>query len=75
MDDAQKAASVLAASTPCRDIERKDETTLSVGDGLDHPELLVKALVEHRVMVMQSYRCGISLEQYFLNLIGGEKSA
>lgn len=75
VDDAQKAASVLAASTPCRDIERKDETTLSVGDGLDHPELLVKALVEHQVMVMQSYRCGISLEQYFLNLIGGEKSA
>ena len=75
VDDAQRAAAVLVADTPCRDIERKDETTLSVGDGLDHPELLVKALVEHQVMVMQCCRGGISLEQYFLNLIGGRESA
>lgn len=75
VDDSQKATAVLAEKTPCRDIERQDETTLSVGDCLDHPELLVKALVESGVMVMQSFRCGISLEQYFLNLIGGKASA
>lgn len=75
VDDAQKAASVLAAGTPCRDIEQKSGTDLSIGDGLDHPELLVKALVENQVMVMQCYRGGISLEQYFLNLIGGRENA
>ena len=74
VDNAQKAASVLAISTPCRDIEQKNETTLSIGDGLGHPELLVKALVENQVMVMQCCRGGISLEQYFLNLIGGREN-
>ena len=73
VDDAEKAAAVLKDVLSCEKLEITGKNTLMADEMLDTPELLVKALVENGVMVSQAYRSGISLEQYFIDLIGGKK--
>ncbi len=75
-DDAERAAGVLRERCGCRDVEVDGKRELRVnGVDKDRPELLVRALVENGVLVSQVIRSGISLEQYFLNLIGGDRVA
>lgn len=75
VDDAQKAAGVLKSTLSCEKLEISGEKSLLVDEMLDTPELIVKALVENGVMVSQAYRSGITLEKYFIDLIGGQQDA
>jgi ABC-2 type transport system ATP-binding protein len=75
VDDTEKAAGILKEKASCSKLEIIDRSTLHVHEQLDRPEMLVKALVENGVMVSQVCRSGISLEQYFVNLIGGKEIA
>lgn len=74
VDDAAKASEVLRGRLSCTAFQVK-ENTLQIEERLDTPEVFVKALVESGVSVTQVYRSGINLEQYFINLIGGNKNA
>jgi ABC-2 type transport system ATP-binding protein len=75
VDHPEKAAAVLKDRFSLREIQIVDGTGLQISDDIEHPELAVKSLVEAGVMVSQVYRTGVSLENYFVNLIGGEKIA
>lgn len=75
VDDSARAAAVLREKLSLSRAEIPDATSLLLLEGLDRPELVVKALVENGVLVFQAYRTGVSLENYFVNLIGGEKIA
>lgn len=74
-DSAERAAAVLREKCACPSVEALGKTELRVNGNPEHPELLVRALVENGVQVSQVYRSGISLEQYFVNLIGGKEVA
>lgn len=75
VDDAERAAAVLKDALSCEKVEITGKTSLLVDEKLDTPEVLVKALVENGVMVSQAYRSGITLEKYFIDLIGGKQDA
>lgn len=75
VDDSARAAAVLKERFSLRQIRILDRTGLQISDEMEHPELAVKSLVEAGVMVSQVYRTGASLENYFVNLIGGKKIA
>jgi ABC-2 type transport system ATP-binding protein len=75
VDDVEKASDILRNQLSCENFESVDGHTLHVNERFDTPELFVKALVENGVMVSQVYRSGINLEQYFINLIGGNEHA
>lgn len=75
VDDSAKAAAVLAGCLPPLQAEILDDTRLQISGDVEHPELAVKCLVEADVMVSQVYRTGVSLENYFIDLIGGKKIA
>ncbi len=74
-DNAEKAAAVLREQCGCPAVEVLGETELRVDGNPGDPERLVRVLVENGVGISQFYRSGISLEQYFINLIGGKKVA
>jgi len=75
VDDSAKAAAVLADGQPPLQAEILSDTGLQISGDVEHPELAVKSLVEAGVMVSQVYRTGVSLENYFVNLIGGKEIA
>lgn len=74
VDNAGLASDILKNRMRCEEFCVSDNT-LQIGGNSDAPELFVKALVEGGVMVSQVYRSGISLEQYFIKLIGGTERA
>lgn len=75
VDDSAKAAAVLRERLSLKQVRILDGSKLDVSELIDRPELAVKSLVEAGVMVSQVYRAGESLENYFVNLIGGKKIA
>lgn len=75
VDDSSKAAEVLTNILSLCQIEIINETTLRISDDVEHPELIVKSLVESGTMVSQIYRTGVSLENYFIDLVGGKQIA
>ena len=75
VDDAEKASDILKNRLSCENFEKADEHTIHVNEKTDTPEIFVKALVEGGVTVSQVARSGINLEQYFINLIGGNEHA
>ncbi len=75
VDDAGKASDILKNQLSCKNFEVVDAHTLNVNEKLDTPEFFIKPLVEGGVTVSQITRSGINLEQYFINLIGGNEHA
>jgi ABC-2 type transport system ATP-binding protein len=75
VDNVQLASEILKNSCSCENFEVAGENSIHVNENFDSPELFVKALVEGGVMVSQVYRTGISLEQYFIKLMGVGQNA
>jgi ABC-2 type transport system ATP-binding protein len=75
VDNTEKACNILKNKCSCENLEIVNSNTIRVNEQYDQPELFVRELVEGGVMVSQFFRTGISLEQYFINLIGGGKHA
>ena len=71
VDDTHRASDILKNACSCENVEEAGDHTLHVNGAADEPGGFVKALVEGGVTVSQVFRSGISLEQYFINLIGG----
>ena len=74
VDNAELASDILKSQVGCENFHVSGNT-LQIDEKSDSPELFVKALVEGGVMVSQVFRSGISLEQYFIKLIGGIEHA
>mgnify|MGYP000975254604 FL=1 len=74
VDNAELASDILRSQMGCENFHVSGNT-LQIDEKSDSPELFVKALVEGGVMVSQVFRSGISLEQYFIKLIGGIEHA
>lgn len=74
VDDAECAAAILEEKLKCKDYEVLNNNLIKVYAYLDEPHVVNKALLNAGVIVSSFERVGSSLEEYFLELIGGEKN-
>lgn len=72
--DVQQAANVIKTKLGCDNYQIMNEHELQVGEFLDTPELLTKALVENSVMVQEIMQSRLNLEKYFIGLVGGSSN-
>jgi len=72
VDDAQRASRTLREKLGVTKFAAEGNT-LRIDERMDEPAAFVKALVEDGTAVCRVRRAGISLEQYFIGLVGGGK--
>lgn len=73
VDNAEKAATILENTLNCTRYEVLNSNIIRVYDYLDDPFVVNKALMNGGVMVSSLDKVGSNLEDYFINLIGGEE--
>lgn len=73
VDNAEKAATILEENLKCKDYEVLNNNSIRVYGYLEEPEVVSKTLFSGGVMISSLERVGSNLEEYFLNLIGGNK--
>jgi len=73
VDNAEKATTILEENLKCKDYEVLNNNSIRVYGYLEEPEVVSKTLFNGGVMISSLERVGSNLEEYFLNLIGGNK--
>lgn len=73
VDNAEKAATILENTLNCTRYEVLNSNIIRVYDYLEDPFVVNKALMNGGVMVSSLDKVGSNLEDYFINLIGGEE--
>ena len=74
VDNAEKAAIILEEKLNCNKYEVLNNNLINVYEYLEEPFIVNKELLNGGVMVSSLDKVGSSLEDYFINLIGGEKN-
>ena len=74
MDDAAKAVTALE-KLEVRDLEVLTDGVIRLYSHLDKPQVISRALAEAGVALFGLNQRGSSLEDYFLNLVGGKHHA
>lgn len=72
-DDPVRASAVLREKTGCAEFTCS-ENTLRFAGQIDEPEVYARSLAENGVAVTRVCRKDISLEEYFIDLLRGEKA-
>ena len=75
VDDCKKAAVILERVLDNNSYEVLPDRFIKIYNKLDEPKLINRALVENGVEVYSLERVGVNLEDYFVDLIGGEYNA
>ena len=75
VDDCKKAAVILEKVLDNNSYEVLPDRFIKIYNKLDEPQLINRALVENGVEVYSLERVGVNLEDYFVDLIGGEYNA
>jgi ABC-2 type transport system ATP-binding protein len=75
VSDAAKAAVILEKKLDCTDYEVLNGSEIRIYKYLDTPEVINQAFVSNGVMVSALNVIGANLENYFINLIGGNHNA
>lgn len=71
VDDAQRAVTILEEKCHILQYDVPKEGVIRVFDGLDHPWVINRELVEGGIQLKESYLAGQDLEGYFMDLLGG----
>jgi ABC-2 type transport system ATP-binding protein len=74
VDDTAKTAGILKDELSCTEYEIEDGR-LFIEKYMDTPEVLNEVLVKNGVKVSELITSGLSLEQYFIDLVGGKQNA
>ena len=74
VDNAEKAAIILEEKLNCNKYEVLNNNLINVYEYLEEQFIVNKELLNGGVMVSSLDKVGSSLEDYFINLIGGEKN-
>ena len=69
-DDVKKAATILEDQLHTADFKVIDSAELRIYDRTLKPDLLNRTLIEHQVAVQGVYESGVTLEDYFKQLVG-----
>ena len=75
VDDCKKAVVILEKVLDNNSYEVLPDRFIKIYNKLDEPQLINRALVENGVEVYSLERVGVNLEDYFVDLIGGEYNA
>lgn len=75
VNDANKAAVILEKSLECSDYEVLNGNEIRIFKYIDAPEIINEALVKNGVMVSSLNQVGANLENYFIELLGGNHNA
>lgn len=74
VDNSQKAATILEQNLKCTEYEVLNNNYIRVYKYLNEPEIVSRSLFNGGIMISSLENVGSNLEEYFLNLIGGEKN-
>ena len=72
VDDPERASVLLEEELDCHEYEIHPGNELKVFAYLDRPEIITKILVTGGILVSDIRTVGTSLEQYFMELMGGD---
>lgn len=75
VDNAEKAAVIIEKQLGSKKYEVLSGKEIRIFDLMDKPEVVSKALVENGVLLYSLNQIGANLENYFIDLIGGNKHA
>lgn len=71
VNDTGKASVIIEKELDCTDYNVLNDNKIRIYKFVDTPETVTQALVENGVMVSAVNQCGANLEDYFIDLIGG----
>lgn len=71
LSDVKKASFILEQELQITDYKVLDHHTIKLFDGIDRSQAVVANFVKNQVEVMEVERKGVSLEDYYLNLVTG----
>lgn len=75
VDDLEKASAILESKFKCENYEVLNGNLIKIYDYLEESHIINKSFVENGIMVYSLQKIGSNLEEYFLNLVGGEHNA
>lgn len=75
VDNTKKAATVLEEQLGCTEYEIQNSNEVKIFKYLEEPEVVVATFVKEGLMVQAIGQIGMQLENYFMDLIGGEQHA
>jgi ABC-2 type transport system ATP-binding protein len=71
----EKASAIIETHLGCKRYEVLNGNEIRVYEYVDRPELVAQELVKNGVMIYSLNQVGANLENYFIDLIGGNKHA
>ena len=73
-DDTKKTATILESKLSITDYKVIDSEEIRIYDGSTRPDILNKVLIQNDVSISGIYESGVSLEDYFKQLVGEVQS-
>ena len=75
VNDTEKSAIIIENEFECSKYEVRSGNEIRLYEKIDSPEIISQMLIEHGIKLFCMYQMGFNLEDYFINLIGGNKNA
>lgn len=75
VNNTEKAAIIIENEFECSKYEVRSGNEIRLYEKIDKPEIISEMLIEHGIKLFWMYQMGFNLEEYFINLIGGNKNA
>jgi len=75
VNDTEKAAIVIENEFGCSKYEIRSGNEIRLYEKIDEPDSISEMLIERGIKLFWMYQMGFNLEDYFINLIGGNKNA
>ncbi len=75
VDNVEKATAIIENQLGCKDYEVLNDKNIRLMQLVDKPEMVAQALVMSGIKLYSLNQNGLNLEDYFMNLIGGNKNA
>ncbi len=75
VNDTAKASVVIEKELGCDDYHVLNDNQIKIYAFIDTPEIVTQALIKNNIMVSTINQCGANLEDYFVDLIGGNQNA
>jgi ABC-2 type transport system ATP-binding protein len=75
VDNTDKACAVIREQLGCSRMEILEDNQIKLFEMLDSPEIIVETLVKNGVKLYMINQMGSNLENYFIELVGGEYHA
>lgn len=73
VDDPDRGAALLADKLAITTVEKSGAGTLVITEAIDAPEAVAQVIVESGLKLYSLHKQEMTLEEYFMQLVGGNK--